>query len=467
MDAGVMDASVTDEPRRHRHADDDGLHAQRFPTLTAAGRRMLDFMHGHPCAPIYRNRSGNRLLAHEVEAVRAFEAEVAAARVGWIEGTIPGWVAPFVAGAFATVPYYYALGSPPLRFTDLATVSRADFAADIARFVPDDADIARLINFRTTGTTGHPLLIASHPVVAARYAAFHKRALRRIGIEPLHGSGQVGVVLLGYQQRCFTYVSVTPTMGESGLAKINLHPNDWRDPGHRAAYLDALAPEIVAGDPISFAEYLTLPVTRMPRALISVSMALHGGLRARLEERFGCPVLDIYSLNEVGPVGVFDGPGGGHLLLQPRLFVEILDRAGQPVRPGERGEVTVTGGFNFCLPLLRYRTGDFASLTFSPEGPVLVGLSGRRPVRFRALEAWLNNIDITHALRPLPISHFTFHQCRDGSVILGLARDSMAQAPTARAALAPLFGSQPVAIEELRADDKVLQYTSDYPGAHE
>jgi phenylacetate-CoA ligase len=442
------------------------LHSERFPTLGAAGQRMLDFLRDHPHAPFYRNESGNRLLAHEVEDLRRFEREVAEADVGWTPGTLPAWVAPFVAAAFAGVPHYRALGSPPLRFTDIVPVARADFAADIARFVPDHVPLDRLINFRTTGTTGHPLLVASHPVVAARYAAFHKRALRRAGIELRHGSGQVGVVLLGFQQRCFTYVSVTPVMDESGLAKINLHPDDWRDPEDRARYLDALAPELVAGDPISFAEYLKLPVTQAPRALISVSMALHAGLRARLEERFGCPVLDIYSLNEVGPVGVHDSQAGGHLLLQPRLYVEILDDAGQPVAAGERGEITVTGGFNFCLPLLRYRTGDFASLSFGPEGPVLAGLAGRRPVRFLAQGAWLNNIDITHALRPLPISHFAFHQEADGSVILRLARDSMALAGTARAALAALFGSQPVGVEELLADDKVLQYTSNLAGAH-
>jgi phenylacetate-CoA ligase len=442
------------------------LHSERFPTLSAAGQRMLDFMREHPHAPFYRNESGNRLLAHEVEEVRRFEREVAAADVGWTPGSLPAWLAPFVAQAFADVPYYRALGSPPLRFTDIVPVARADFAADIARFVPDHIALDRLINFRTTGTTGHPLLVASHPVVAARYAAFHKRALRRAGIELRHGSGQVGVVLLGFQQRCFTYVSVTPSMMESGLAKINLHPDDWRDPGDRARYLDALAPELVAGDPISFAEFLKLPVRHAPRALISVSMALHAGLRARLEERFGCPVLDIYSLNEVGPVGVYDHEAGGHLLLQPRLYVEIVDDAGRPVPDGERGEITVTGGFNFCLPLLRYRTGDFASLAYGPHGPVLAGLAGRRPVRFLAGGAWLNNIDITHALRPLPISHFAFHQEADGSVILRLGRDSMALAGAARAALAALFGTQPVAIEELLADDKVLQYTSDLAGAH-
>jgi len=450
----------------HAADPDDALDAERFPTLTAHGRRMLDFLRNHPHAPVYRNRSGNRLLAHEVEAQRAYEDQILATPVGWTPGTVPDWVAPFVAHVFATVPHYRALGSPPRRLTDVAPVARADFAADVAQFVPDDVPLERMMHFRTTGTTGHPLLIPSHPVVAARYAAYHKRALARAGIVPAAGRGRVGVVLLGCQRRCFTYVSVSPAMDEAGLAKINLHPDDWRDPGDRARYLDALAPEIVAGDPISFAEYLTLPLTTAPRALLSVSMQLLPGLRARLEARFGCPVLDIYSLNEVGPVGVFDAAAGGHVLLQPRLYVEILDAAGRPCAPGQAGEIAVTGGFNFCLPLLRYRTGDFGALASGPDGPVLKNLSGRRPVRYRARGAWINNIDVTHALLPFPLSHFNVHQRADASVVLRLAAGALPWAGDAGAALARVFGTR-VDVETLEADGKTLQYTSDVEGAHD
>lgn len=428
---------------------------------------MLDFMREHPAAPVYRNRSGNKLLAEEVDRLRKFEDEVAHARIAWEDGAVPDWAARHAEETFASVPYYRAMGSTPLRFTDIVPVSRADFASDIAQFVPDHVDLRRMINFQTTGTTGHPLLLASHPVVAGSYLAFHKRALRRFGVELTHGAGQVGVVLLGFQRKCFTYVSVTPQMNESGLAKINLHPDDWRNPADRARYLDALAPEVIAGDPISFAELLTLPLETKPRALLSVSMLLLPGLRQRLEDRFECPVLDIYSLNEVGPVGVFDVRAGGHLLLQPRLFVEILDRAGQPVAPGQRGEITVTGGFNFCLPLLRYRTGDYGSLALHADGPVIIGLSGRSPVRFRtAAGDWINNIDVTHALHPLAIPHFGFHQRSDGSVILRLAAGAMAHASAAQAALAPLFAGQAIGVEVLDAEDKTIQYTSELAGAH-
>ncbi|WP_132259631.1 AMP-binding protein [Paucimonas lemoignei] len=454
MDARLMNIEPTD--------------ADRFPTLTDHGRRMLEFMREHPAAPIYRNQSGNRLTATEVDDIRQFEKTIRQASVGWPRDGLPAWLPEFMARTFQTVPHYRGLGSPPVNFIDLPTVSRADYAGDIAAFVPDHVELTRMINFRTTGTTGHPLLIASHPAVAGRYLAFHKRAMDRFGIELTHGRGQVGVMLLGFQRRCFTYVSVTPTMDESGLAKINLYPDDWKHPDDRARYLDAMAPEVIAGDPISFAELLKLPMTHRPRVMMSVSMTLLPALREQLESRFACPVLDIYSLNEVGPVGVFDARAGGHVLLQPHLYVEILDEQDKPVPPGDRGEITVTGGFNFCLPLLRYRTGDFASLSFGSDAPVLVGLSGRSPVRYRLPNgSWINNIDVTHALQSLPIPHFNFHQYGNGEVMLRLNASAMTLADEARRALLPLFGTAGVHVGVLQSEDKTIQYTSDLHGAME
>jgi phenylacetate-CoA ligase len=437
--------------------------ADRYPTLSEHGRRMLDRLREHPHAPIYRDRSGNRLRAAEVARVRAFEEEMATAPLDWQPGVPPPSLPALIARCYQEVPFYRRLGRPPSRLEDVPSISRADLAADIAQFVPDTVATGELINFRTSGTTGHPLLLASHPVVAASYLAFHKRALRRFGVTLQAGRGQVGVVLLGLQRRCFTYVSVTPTMDESGLAKINLHPADWRDPADRALYLDALAPEVYAGDPLSFAALATLPLRTRPRALLSTSMALSAGLRRQLEERFACPVLDLYSLNEAGPVAVADPAAGGHVLLQPGLYVELL---GPEDEPAARGEVTLTGGFNFCLPLLRYRTGDQAALGGGRE-PVLLDLQGRPPVRFRtAAGEWLNNIDVTHALAPFPLVQYGLHQAADGALTLR-AQGPLAADGDLRRALLALFGAaQPLTIERVTAfTGKVMQYTSDLEGA--
>src|SRR6185436_6502389 len=130
----------------------------------------------------------------------------------------------------------------------------------------------------------------------------------------------------------------------------------------------------------------------------------------RLEETFECPVLDLYSMNEAGPIAVFDPSAGGHVLLQHRLFVEILDPDGRRLPAGQHGEITLTGGFNFCLPLLRYRTGDYAALDFSAAEPVLRDFVGRPPVRYRCADgSWLNNIEVTHAFRSLSLAQWSVH----------------------------------------------------------
>lgn len=435
---------------------------ERYPTLSEHGASMLRFLREHPAAPIFRNQSGNRLTAEDVERVREFEREVEAAEPP-NPSVEPPWLPEFVEHCYRDVPHYQRLGTAPARLQHVPSVTRAALARNISDFVPDSVPVERLINFRTTGTTGTPLLIASHPVVAASYLAFHKKAFRRFGVVLRHRRGQVGVVLLGFQQKCFTYVSVTPTMDESGLAKLNLHPGDWRKPEHRAQYLTALDAEVLAGDPISFAELLRLEVQLRPKVLLSTSMSLTEDLRQALSERFGCPVVDVYSLNEAGPIAVFDPLAQGHVLLQHRLHVELLGETDEPVSAGERGEITLTGGFNFCLPLLRYRTGDFARLGQFGDEAVLREFEGRAPVLFETTSGErINNIDVTHALFPLPIAQYSLHQHSDRSLTLTLC-GFFGNVEEVRAKLEALFGAgqQLRVVTGATFDGKVRQYSTD------
>ena len=434
------------------------------PGLSEAGEQMLRFLREHPQAPIYRNASGHRLLPEELPALREFSARVRVAPIDPRAELGQSWLQDYTREALAKVPHYRRYGSLPDEFSDLPTITRGDLARDIAAFVPDDLSTERMINFRTTGLTGQPLLIASHPQVAARYLAFHERALARFGIELSSGPGDVGVLLVGWQQRCFTYVSVTPQRGECGLAKINLHQDDWRDPAHRGPYIEALKPEVITGDPLSLAAMLTIEFNHRPRAIMSTSMTLLTGLRAELEQRFQCPVLDLYSLNEAGPIAVFDPALDAHVLLQPQMALEILDDDGERVADGERGEITLSGGFNFCLPLLRYRTGDHASLEQRNGEWVLAGLAGRAPVRFRtASGGQVNNIDITHTLKPFALPQYALLQRADGSFQLDLYGQQHVNLAAVEAAMRTVLGADSKLNIAVYTEvcDKLVQYRSE------
>jgi phenylacetate-CoA ligase len=125
----------------------------------------------------------------------------------------------------------------------------------------------------------------------------------------------------------------------------------------------------------------------------------------------------------------------------------------------------VSGGFNFCLPLIRYRTGDTAALSKYRGEPVLVDLSARRPIRFRTDSGtWLNNIDVSHALKHLPLARFGLHQAADGALTLKLAPDGAPHAGAALTALQELLGAGRIALASITTEDKILQYETDLPG---
>jgi phenylacetate-CoA ligase len=441
---------------------------ERFPELPEHGRKLLQRLQEHPCAPTYNHRCGDRMDAPARARVRDFELELNAQPPQWSHGETPEWMTEFLERAGRNVPCYreWRVGTTP--FADLPTTRRADFSAEPWRFVPDDAPLENLIVYNTSGTTGDRLDIPSHPETVTRYVPLLRAALATRGATLEGGAERVAVMTVCFQKFTFTFASLSSYLGHAGLMKVNLNPDEWKDPAHRAAFLDECNAELYTGDPLAFAELAKLPLKARPKALVSTAMAFSPGLRSALETHFGCPVLNLYSMNESGPIAVeMAGENGAFGLLQHRLYVEILDGAGRPCAPGTRGEITLTGGFNPHLPLLRYRTGDYAALEFRGHTPVLRNLEGRSPVVFRALNGeTINNIDVTLALWPLAIPQFNLHQAADASLRLTV-RACPADDAALRAALERLFGAgQPLSILRLGdgsvPDGKTMQYTSDY-----
>ena len=378
---------------------------ERFPLLTEEGRRLLRRLHENEFAPRYNHHCGDRLTIEGLRRVRDFEIELKSSAQDRHPGDIPSWLLDFTKTCCRDVPHYRGYKANPADFFSIPTCDRSDLSREPWSFVPDTQDLDDLIVYCTSGTTGHPLDVLSHPVVSSMYLPLLRTAAATYGVALEGRQGHVAIVLICFQKSTLTYAAISAYLDQAGLVKINLNPADWRHPADRARFLDACRPEIYTGDPISFMELASLAMQSRPKALLSTAMTLPPRLQKFLEHHFQCPVIDIYSMNEAGPVAVRDGTG--HVPLQRRLYIEILDKDGLSCPPGERGEITLSGGFNPYLPLLRYRTGDWARLEYRGTLPVLKDLEGRAPVLFRdARGNVVNSIDISSALKPLALVRF-------------------------------------------------------------
>ena len=218
-------------------------------------------------------------------------------RRGWKFGQTPAWVADFVERCRREVPFY----RDRLARDPLATCSREDLRREPWAFVPDSANVSELIVYRTSGTTGNLIQIPAHPVAPARYLPLFQSALAEYGVSWV-GGDRVSLIQVAAQVRTYTFASVSSYLAGAGYAKINLNPADWSTCEHRERFFNDCSPEIVTSDPFALEQLAALPLRSRPKGILSSATLLLPALRDRLQRHFSCPVIDIYSMNETGPI---------------------------------------------------------------------------------------------------------------------------------------------------------------------
>jgi phenylacetate-CoA ligase len=90
--------------------------------------------------------------------------------------------------------------------------------------------------------------------------------------------------------------------------------------------------------------------------------------RGQIEAAWGGRVFDHSGMTEIGSLGIEcpENPAGLHLL-ETECLAEVIDPAtGQPVPPGQSGELVLTNLGRWGSPLLRYRTGDLVRVDARP-----------------------------------------------------------------------------------------------------
>ena len=217
----------------------------------------------------------------------------------------------------------------------------------------------------SSGTRGKATVVAYTRNDVALWADCCARALAAAGAEP--GS----VVHVAYGYGLFTG-GLGLHYGAERLG-CTVVPASGGNTPRQAQLLEDLRAEILCCTPsyaLAIADYVEDPGSLALRAGVFGAEPWTVGLREAIERAFGLTALDIYGLSEVIGPGVsaecVEGRDGAHVN-EDHFIVEVVDpQSGEPVADGEVGELVFTTITKEALPLLRYRTGDLASVTREP-----------------------------------------------------------------------------------------------------
>jgi phenylacetate-coenzyme A ligase PaaK-like adenylate-forming protein len=239
----------------------------------------------------------------------------------------------------------------------------------------DRRDVRRVHG--TSGTKGRPTL--------ASYSARDLELFRNVNARALAGAGaEPGTIV----HNGYGYGLFTGGLGLHGGAEALgccVVPISGGQTARQVTLIVDLRPEVLCCTP----SYAVLLGEALQAAGVSptdnpLKVGIFGAepwteeMRRRIEALHGITALDIYGMCEViGPGVAFeclatrsdlaDGRPGGLHVNEDHFFVEVVDPfSDEPVPDGSVGEVVFTTLTRQAQPVVRYRTGDLASLNRTP-----------------------------------------------------------------------------------------------------
>ncbi len=272
----------------------------------------------------------------------------------------------------------------------LPTTSKQDLENHNSDFlICPNNDISEIV--RSSGTSGHPTKIVYTKKDLERLKYNEHQALSNCEIRKSDT-----VLLTCTMDRCFI-AGLAYFLGSQSIGASTIR-NGANSLTSHLDLIQHLNPNVIIGVPsfllklAKFAEKESNPTLLGIEKLICIGEPLrlweNGTLRTtqlcnKIESAWGAKAFSTYASTEM--VTAFcecRKQAGGHLI--PELaIIEILDDDGTPVPPGTTGEITITPFHFEAMPILRYKTGDMATLIDTPcecgrNSVRISGISGRK-----------------------------------------------------------------------------------------
>jgi len=271
------------------------------------------------------------------------------------------------------------------------------------------SDLVRL--HASSGTRGKPTVVGYTAADLDAWTELMARCMTMAGVRPgmlVHNANTYGLFTGGHGFHQGAERIGAPVLPVSGGFTAR-----------QAMLLHDLGAQVLVSTP-SYAVVIAQAVrdAGIDPASLKLELGLFGGepwtesLREEIERGLpGLRAVNFYGLSEMCGPGVaaecLEARDGLHVH-EDHFFVEIVDpESGAPLADGEEGELVFTTLRKEAIPMLRYRTGDIASLTTEPCscGRTIArirGLRGRRDdmVIVRGVNVYPSNVE--HALLSIP-----------------------------------------------------------------
>ena len=296
-----------------------------------------------------------------------------------------------VSRAYSLVPHYQqafdAAGANPDSLKTLDDIRRFPLTTkdDLRRnypfgmFTVPPSSLARL--HASSGTTGKPTVVGYTDWDLDIWAELMARSMTAAGIGPLD-------VL----HNAYGYGLFTGGLGAHDGARrlgATIVPMSGGNTERQVMLLEDFGATVLCATP-SYALTIAEMAENMGVDLAGgpLRVGLFGAepwspaMRTELEARLGITAVDLYGLSEIMGPGVAcecaQAQDGHHLWEDHFLFESIDPDSGEPVTPGEPGELVVTTLTKEALPMVRFRTRDITRLS---DEPCVCGRTHRRMMR--------------------------------------------------------------------------------------
>ncbi len=271
----------------------------------------------------------------------------------------------------ANVPYYRRLfrqiGFDPnqlRRGSDISiipTLDKETVRANIKDLLAENIPASKRDYFTTGGTMGKPLGLYTLRDSGWREVAFMQTQWGRVGFD----ANQLRAILRGsvvHGKRHWTY---NPRERAYVFSNFHMTPGQVAEYARVMKEKNALYLHAYPSSALDFARILKEAGVKPPpfRIVLAGSENLYPGQRDVIESFYGCRMYTWYGHSENTILAGECESSHNYHVFPEYGFVEILEDDGSPVTDEEEiGELVGTSFYNLAMPLVRYRTGDWAVL---------------------------------------------------------------------------------------------------------